>query len=116
MIRCNVLHCIGKIYNEEIFELLLNYLSDHQKEDLFNKCLDYATRQKLDVKFIKEGYQDGTSDLNESLSDLFRRWQVRKKFKSLIIRTARQWKDRIVNCYGELPGYFFRRNEYKRNH
>jgi SpoVK/Ycf46/Vps4 family AAA+-type ATPase len=82
----NVLHCIGKIYNEEIFELLLNYLSDHQKEDLFNKCLDYATRQKLDVKFIKEGYQDGTSDLNESLSDLFRRWQVRKKFEKNIIK------------------------------
>ncbi|TFG93904.1 MAG: hypothetical protein E4H13_15660, partial [Calditrichales bacterium] len=77
----NVLKYIGSIYNEEMFGLLLGYLSMEIKENLLKDSLVFAKRMKLDVKFIEECYRDGSSDLRETLTDLFRKWQLRKKFQ-----------------------------------
>jgi hypothetical protein len=77
----NILTAIGQIYNEEMFELMLKYLSSEFKEKLYHESIDYAGKIKLDVEYIDNSYQDGTNDLHESLTDLFRRWQLRKKLQ-----------------------------------
>ena len=81
----NALRVIGQIYNEEMFDLMLKYLSSEFKEQMFCESKAYAGKIKLDVEYIDNSYQDGTNDLHEALTDLFRRWQLRKKLQKKCI-------------------------------
>jgi SpoVK/Ycf46/Vps4 family AAA+-type ATPase len=82
----NAFDSIGHIYEEDMFTLMLKYFSPEFKRKLFKDCVAYAGNMKLDVEYIVNSYQDGTSDLHETLTDLYRRWQLRKKFQKNCIR------------------------------
>jgi hypothetical protein len=82
----NALNSIGHIYEEEMLTLMLNFFSPEFKEKLFKDCVEYAGNTKLDVDYNVNSYQDGTCDLHETLTDLFRKWQIRKKFQIQCIK------------------------------
>ena len=82
----NAFDSIGHIYDEDMFTLMLKYFSSAYKEKLFKDCVAYAGNMKLDVAYIVNSYQDGSCDLHETLTDFFRKWQIRKKFQIYCIK------------------------------
>jgi SpoVK/Ycf46/Vps4 family AAA+-type ATPase len=82
----NALDDIGRVYDEEMLGLMLKYFPSDFKDKLFKDSVTYAGNLKLDVDYIVNAYHDGSCDMDETLIDLFRKWQIRKKFQNQCIR------------------------------
>jgi len=82
----NTLQSMQQIYNEELFEITLNFLSSKYKQKIFADIKKFTVRIKMDVEYIYESYKDGDTNLDDTLTDLFKKWPIRKKFQKLIMQ------------------------------